>query len=141
MFENGFSSLNFDSRNIFKKSKKRTLRGKIPWKKISLSTETLFKEEEQATQVSLLYFSQACLIILLWWDQWITVTYHKTSSWYVLSILLSSQQTVLQATQVFSLQFVLFLLHCMSSTDYLLDQFNKLLCFPKLFPKGNTTVP
>jgi hypothetical protein len=47
---------------------------------------------------------------------------------------------VLQDAQVLWLQqFFLFLLYCVSSVEYFEDQFNKLLAFQRLIPKGNTT--
>lgn len=47
MFANGFP--NFDTRDVLKKKKRqqRGIKGKIPWEEISLSIETLFKEEEE----------------------------------------------------------------------------------------------
>lgn len=60
MFTNRFSLPNFVTRNMLKKKKKantRQLRGKIPQKKISLSTDILL-EEERATQASFSIFHQ-----------------------------------------------------------------------------------
>lgn len=61
MFTNRFSLPNFVTRNMLKKKKSNTrqLRGKIPQKKISLSTEILLEEEEErATQASFSIFHQ-----------------------------------------------------------------------------------
>lgn len=138
MFTNRFSFPNFVTRNMLKKKKKQHLAVKVgnPSEEDKpFHRNTSWGGGGTSYTGFLLYFSPMYLIILLWWDQCITVSYHKTSSWYVLSILLSSQQTVLQAARVFPVQFVLFLLHCMSSTNIfrinLINSFAFQDCSPK----------